>query len=496
VQRTLEAPSGPTKGLDPHVRRIAIVVVLGAIMSILDTTIVNVALDSLSRDLHTPLNDIQWVVSAYLLALAAVIPLGGWATRRFGAYRVYMVALILFTLGSALCGMATSSTELIAFRALQGLGGGLLMPTGMTLLIQAVGRGELPRIMSAIGTPMVLAPVLGPTLGGFLLQSVSWHAIFLINVPIGIVTAFAATRLLPREAPDRERAGRLDWPGLILAAMGTVGITYGLSQSATAGSFTAISVVVPVAGGLLALAVFVIRSLRVSPALLDLKLYTIRAYSAATAVMFCLGAALFGAMILMPLYFQVERGQDALVTGLLLIPQGAGAAIGMNRSAQATSRLGAGLTSLIGVGIVAVATIPFLFIGAATAYWQIAIAMVLRGLGVGLAFMPATTAAFSVLHHNQVNDASPQLNVIQRVGGTLGTAVVAVILQTQLGPLNQVSAHSSEVAKAFDQTYLWVIAMSAFALIPAVILWRVERGTSPIDHDDEVLREALLEVVG
>ena len=246
--------------LDPHVKRVAIVVVLGMIMSVLDTTIVNVALESLSRDLHTGLNDIQWVVSAYLLALAAVIPVSAWATRRYSAYRVYMVGLVAFTVGSALCGMATTAPELIAFRVLQGLGGGLLAPTGLTILVNASGRDALPKVMSAIGVPLVLAPVFGPTLGGFLLQSVSWHAIFLINVPIGIATALIAVRLLPRDQPAPDRGGPLDWPGLLLAALGTIGITYGLSQSATAGSFTSRSVVVPAVLGVVLLAAFVVRA--------------------------------------------------------------------------------------------------------------------------------------------------------------------------------------------------------------------------------------------
>ncbi len=461
-----------TGGLDPHVKRVAIVVVLGMIMSILDTTIVNVALDSLSRDLHTPLSNIQWVVSAYLLALAAVIPLSGWAVRRYGAYRIYMQALILFTLGSALCGLATTSGELIAFRALQGLGGGLLAPTGLTILVNAAGRDELPRVMSAIGVPMVLAPVFGPTLGGFLLQTVSWHAIFWINVPIGIATALVAVRLLPRDHGDKASAGPLDWPGFVLAGLGTVGITYGLSQSATAGSFTSPSVIGPIVGGSLMIVAFVLRSHHITNPLLDLTLYKIRAYSAATVVMFCMGAALFGAMILLPLYFQVCRGEDAIHTGLLLIPQGVGASIGMNRSALATRRFGAGLTSLCGVLIMVCATVPFLFIGATTPYLAIWGCMIVRGVGVGLAMMPAMTAAFSALNHDQVNDASPQLNVIQRVGGSLGTAVIAVVLQTEL---SHSSGSATATAAAFAHTYQWVILMSVLALIPATVLWRVER---------------------
>ncbi|HUZ09661.1 MAG TPA: DHA2 family efflux MFS transporter permease subunit [Acidimicrobiales bacterium] len=484
----------PAGRIDPLVKRIAIVVVLGSIMSILDTTIVNVALDSLSRDLHAPLSDIQWVVTAYLLALAAVIPISGWAIRRFGAFGVYLQALVLFTIGSALCGVATSIGELIAFRALQGIGGGLLVPTGMTILVKAAGPTNLPRVMSMIGVPIVLAPVFGPTLGGFLLQSVGWHAIFMINVPIGIVTAIVALRLLPRDGPDKESAGRLDWPGLLLAGAGSVGIIYGLSESASAGSFTSGKVVLPVLVGALLMAAFVLRAHRIANPLLDLTLYKIRAYSAATVVMFCLGAALFGALILLPLYFQVARGQDAIHTGLLLIPQGIGAAIGMNRSALATRRLGAGLTSLLGGVILVLATVPFLFIGATTSYVLISAAMVMRGLGVGLAMMPAMTAAFSVLSHDQVNDASPQLNVIQRVGGSLGTAVVAVVLQSKLSHL---SGHptADAVAAAFAHTYWLVLVMLIVALIPAVFLWRIERRAHLEGRETAVSEESIVEAL-
>jgi EmrB/QacA subfamily drug resistance transporter len=489
----------PAERLDPHVKRVATVIVLGMIMSILDTTIVNVALDSLSRDLHTSLSDIQWVVSAYLLALAAVIPMAAWAVRRYSAFRVYMQALILFTLGSALCGLATTSGQLIAFRALQGLGGGLLAPAGLTILVNAAGRDNLPRVMSAIGVPMVLAPVFGPTLGGFLLQSVSWHAIFMINVPIGVVTAVVAVRLLPRDQGDKASAGPLDWPGLLLAGLGTVGITYGLSQSATAGSFSSVSVIAPMVVGAVMVVVFVLRSRIISRPLLDLKLYAIRAYSAASVVMFFMGAALFGAMILLPLYFQVARGQDAITTGLLLIPQGVGASIGMNRSAMATRRFGAGLTSLCGVLIMVCATVPFLLVGATTPYGAIGAAMVVRGVGVGLAFMPAMTAAFSPLNHDQVNDASPQLNVIQRVGGSLGTAIIAVVLQTKLSHLpganTRHGATATAIAASFAQTYRWVILMSLLALIPAAVLWRVERQLRATGQEAEVSEEALVEAI-
>lgn len=484
--------------LDAHMWRVASVVVLGLIMSILDMTIVNVALNSLSHDLHTSLNGIQWVVSAYLLALAAVIPLSGWAVKRYGAFRVYMYALFVFTAGSVLCGVATTSGQLIAFRALQGVGGGFLAPTGMTILVNAVGRENLARVMAAIGLPMVLAPIFGPTLGGFLLQSVSWHAIFLVNLPVGIVTAIAAVRMLPRDRPEPDEAGPLDWIGLLLAGLGTVGITYSLSQSATAGSFVSGTVIVPFVGGCALVALFVLRTRRMTHPLLDLKLYQIRAFGSAAAVMFCLGAALFATMLLLPLYFQDARGDDAMRTGLLLIPQGLGGAVGMNRSASATNRFGAGLTSLCGTAILIAATIPFVYVRPNTSYEWLVIVMVVRGFASAFSTMPAMTAAFSALNHDQVSDASPQLNVIQRVGGSLGTAVIAVVLQSKLvHAAAQGGGHASPLgmARAFDQTYIWVIAMAALACIPGIILWRVERRLRREGLAEVHREEPLMEVV-
>ena len=359
----------PTERLDPHVKRVAIVIVLGMIMSILDTTIVNVALDSLSRDLHTSLSDIQWVVSAYLLALAAVIPLSAWAVRRYSAYRVYMQALVLFTLG---LGPVWPGDHVRAAHRVPGLAGARRWPA-------RPGRSDDPgqrvrpgqpapgdeRHRGSDGPGARVRPDLGRVpsakreLARHLLDQRSHRHRH---------RAWWRCGCCPETSGDKASAGPLDWPGLLLAGLGTVGITYGLSQSATAGSFTSMSVIVPVVLGAVLIVVFVLRSRIISHPLLDLRLYAIRAYSAASVVMFCMGAALFGAMILLPLYFQVARGQDAITTGLLLIPQGVGASIGMNRSAVATRRFGAGLTSLCGVLIMVCATIPFLFVGATTPY--------------------------------------------------------------------------------------------------------------------------------
>jgi EmrB/QacA subfamily drug resistance transporter len=483
--------TSPSSRIEPHVWRIAIVVILGAIMSVLDTTIVNVALQTLSHDLHTSLDGIQWVVTGYLLALAAVIPVSGWAASRFGARRMYVISIVLFTLGSAVSGLAWSAGSLIAARVLQGLGGGMIMPIGQMILVRAAGPRNMARIMSAIGVPIILAPVFGPTLGGLLVEHAGWQWIFFVNLPVGVAAVFAALRLLPRESGSPEAAGRLDATGLALVAGGLVGITYGLAESGTAGSLTATQVIVPFLLGVGLVAAFVTRALRIPNPLLDMRLYANRAFASASVTMLALGAALFGAMVLMPLYFQTVRGEDAVATGLLLAPQGIGAAFAMGLSGRVTERLGGGLTSLIGAAITLVATIPFVLIQADTSYVVIGAAMIVRGFGIGMSMMPSMTAAYAVLRPDQINHATPQMNVLQRVGGSIGTAILAVVLQNGITGL----AHPTPagIAGAFANTYWWVLGISVVALLPTIVLTMVERRTRLASDERVVPADAVLE---
>jgi EmrB/QacA subfamily drug resistance transporter len=456
--------------IESHVWRIAAVVVLGTIMSVLDTTIVNVALDTLGRDLHATVDQIQWVATGYLLALAAVIPVSGWASRRFSSRSVYIVSLVMFTAGSVLCGLADSVGSLVFFRVIQGIGGGMLVPTGQMILVKAAGPKNLPKVMSAIGVPIVLAPIFGPTIGGLLLEHVSWQSIFLVNLPVGIATLVAALKLLPKDKP--EGAEKLDFLGLGLLSVGLVGVTYGLAETGSAGTLVAASVLVPMAIGLIGIASFAVRALRIPNPLLNVRLYKNRAFTAASITTFCLGAALFGAMVLMPLYFQTVRGEDAVTTGLLLIPQGLGAAVAMALSGRATERWGGGVTATIGTAITLVATIPFVLLGANTAFVLIGGAMVIRGFGIGMSIMPAMTAAYAVLTPQQVTHATPQLTTLQRVGGSMGTAILTVVLQ---GHLETAGASRSAMANAYGSTFIWVMGITAAALLPTLMLARIER---------------------
>jgi EmrB/QacA subfamily drug resistance transporter len=472
--------------IDAIVWRISAVVIVGSIMSILDTTIVNVALATLGRELHSGISQIQWIVTGYMLSLAAVIPITGWMAQRFGAKQVYLTSLVLFTAGSALCGLANSTTELIAFRVIQGVGGGMILPIGQLMMAQAAGPQRMGRVMSIVAVPAMLAPILGPTLGGLIVDNASWRWIFYVNLPIGALAVVAALRVLPH--PEKGHPGRLDVRGLVLMATGLPLLTYGLAEIGATGTFTATKVIVPCLAGIVLIAAFAMHALHVPKPLLDLRLYRRPTFSSASIAMFCLGAALFGGMILLPLYWQGVRHESVVDTGLLTAPQGLGMALVMPLAGKLTDRLGGGPLALFGVVVTTVTTIPFGLIGAHTSISYLSVAMLLRGAGIGFAFMPAMSAAFASLNRSELPDATPQLNVLQRVGGSIGTAVLAVVLQRAL-----VGVHTVSGAAAAYGTAFWASAgLTALAIIPCIILVRAERAARAAKRDAAAASAATL----
>jgi EmrB/QacA subfamily drug resistance transporter len=464
---------------------VAAVVTVGTVMSILDTTIVNVALETLSRQLHASLNSIQWVVTGYMLALAVVIPLTGWMSERFGAKQVWMTSVALFGVGSALCGLAWSSESLILFRVLQGFGGGMIMPVGMSLLTQTAGPSRVGRVMAVIGVPTLLGPILGPVIGGVIVDSVSWRWIFYVNIPIAVVALGLAARLLHADQ-GRADAGRLDWLGLLLLSPGLAGVVFGLSETETHGGIGAPIAWGPIVAGLALVALFVAHAWRAPRPLIDVRLFRSTGFSAAVATTFLLGGALFGAMILLPLYYQVARGEDALAAGLLMAPQGVGAAMAMPVAGRLTDRVGGGRVASVGIVVMLLGTIPFAFVGASTPYALLAAVLVVRGIGMGATMMPAMAAAFATLERPQVPRATSALNAIQRVGGSIGTALLAVVLQHQitaqlggggggqstLGGISEAERQrlAGPLAAAFAHTFWWAVAMGALAIVPTAIL--------------------------
>jgi EmrB/QacA subfamily drug resistance transporter len=467
ASRELRSSAPDPDRIEAHVWIVSGVVIVGMIMSILDTTIVNVALDTLGRDLHSPISQVQWVVTGYLLALAAVIPVTGWAARRWGAKRVYLISLVLFTAGSAACGLSSSLPALVIFRVLQGVGGGMIMPLAQLIMAQVAGPRRMGRVMGVVSMPAMLAPILGPVIGGVILQSLHWSWIFFVNVPIGAVALVLGWRLLP--STDSGEAGPLDLVGLALLPAGGAALVYGLSEIGSGASLSSPGALGPVIAGIVLGVAFIAHARRATRPLLDVRLYGNRVFAGASFTTFGAATALFGAMILVPLYYQQVRGQNVIDTGLLNGPQGLGALVAMPLAGRITERLGGGRVALAGISVLALSTVPLAFVGAHTSIVLISLVLVVRGLSIGFSFMPAMTAAFAALRPEQLSDATPQMNVLQRLGGAVGTAVLAVVLQRSVG-------HGpGGLARGFDAAYWWALGIAALSLIPCVMLLRAER---------------------
>ena len=459
--------------LDRQTWVVSSVVIVGVVMSILDTTIVNVALDTLARDLRSSIDTIQWVSTGYLLALAIVIPLAGWMSERFGSKRVWMVSVALFAAGSALCGLAPSVGFLIFFRVLQGLGGGMILPVSMTVLAQAAGPTRVGRVMSVVGVPMLLGPILGPVIGGLIVDNTSWRWIFYVNLPVAVVALVLAAYLLPRDA-GRANPGRLDWVGASLLSPGLAAIVFGLAETEVHAGLGHPLALGPVVGGLGLVGLFVGHALRADRPLIDVRLFRSAQFSAAAAMTFIVGASLFGALLLLPLYYQVDRGETALSAGLLMAPQGIGAALAMPISGRLADRGAAGPSVFVGSVVMTLATVPFVFVSGSTPYSLLAAALVVRGVGLGFAMMPAMAAAYAALEPAQVPRATSALNALQRVGGSIGTALLAVVLQHQL---RAAGPSAGGVAGAFGHAFGWAVALMALGLVPAALL-ALSRGSS------------------
>jgi EmrB/QacA subfamily drug resistance transporter len=440
----------------------AAVVACGAAMTIVDSTIVNVALERLAVSFDARLATIQWVSTAYLIALASVIGLAGWASDRFGTRRTFMAAVGAFLAGSLLCGLAWSAGALIAFRALQGLGGGLVMPVGMTILARAAGPERMGRVMALVGVPMLLAPALGPALGGALIDGAGWRLIFFVNLPIGAVALMLAARVLPRETTT---CGPLDVRGLALLSPGLALLVAGLTGPTVA-----------LAPGALLLAAFVVHALRTQHALIDLRIFRDRVVAAAAATTLLFGAAFFGSLLLLALSFQLAHDLSALETGLVLGVQGVGAMLAMPLAGRLTDRSGARPVVLAGVALVVLGTLPFALDAPG---WLLTSGLALRGVGMGATLMPAMAAGYAALPPAAVARAASALEIVQRVGALLGIALLAVVFQHGLarrgfdGGLDTLEAAPREpLAAAASSAFVWALILTALALLPALALRR------------------------
>lgn len=455
------APSG--ERVDGPLLRIAFILVLGTFMATIDATIVSVGIDTLTEEFGASVAEIQWVTTAYLLAVVAAVPASGWLADRFGGRRTWLVAVGVFLLGSALCALAWSATSLIVFRIVQGLGGGLLPATGQALLARVAGPSRTGRVISVVAVVPLLSPVLGPLVGGSVLGVAPWPWLFLVNLPIGAVAILLARRHVPAVPPSTRRTA-FDLRGASLLSPGLAVLVYGLTEIAHG---RALPATIGVGAGLAMLAAFTVHGLRTrGTPLVDPRLFARPPFGAAAFALVVLGASVFGTMFLLPLYLQTARGLSPWEAGLLLAPQGLGAVAGSVLVNRAIDKVAPRTLVVTGIGLILVGTVPFTQLGHEPPDLLIASALVVRGVGMAMITAPVMNIVYSRIEPEHLPRASGALNLLNIVGGSVGTAALAVVLQDRL------AARGTDISWAFADTFWWVLG---FCLLAAAGATRLPR---------------------
>jgi MFS family permease len=453
------APDTSRSPLDPRVRAIGLALAIGGLMVVIDTTVTTVAVPAIVSGLDATLAGAQWATAGYLLGLVAVIPLAGRLSERHGARRVYLIALAVFTVFSALAGLAWDVASLAVFRVLQGLGGGLLNPVGQAIGLRAAPRNARGRVMSLLVLPLIIGPVIGPLLAGWLIDTASWRWIFLLNIPVGVLAVLVCARILPHDSRQESvaipgavggpasRAGsehvvtpgpaprarrRMDWAGLVLLSGGAVLVVLGataLDRPGDAGAAGHAGGLGVIAAGLGMLAGFVWRARRIEDPLVDLTLLRHRQVRAGAGVLVCFAAAYFGSMSVLPLFVQGVRGDPASFVGLLGLPQAITVGIVAQVATRLVDRVPARRIVLTGTAAGAAGGVALLAATVTDAgYPWIAAASVLLSAGSGATLMPTMTIALRDLGHSETPRGTTLLALATQLSNAVAGAVVAVTI--------------------------------------------------------------------
>ncbi len=427
--------------LDAHLLRISGVCILATVMLIIDVTVVSVAQRTFIAEFASSQAVVAWTMTGYTLSLATVIPLTGWAADRFGTKRLFMGTVMAFALSSVLCAVASSILQLIVFRVIQGVSGGMLLPLGFMIMTREAGPGRLGRLMSIMSIPMLLAPIAGPILGGWLIATSSWRWIFLINLPIGIVTAILAAIVFPRDHPARSET--FDVIGALLLSPGLATFLFAVSSIPRRGTVADRHVLIPATLGLALIAAFVVHALRrADHPLIDLRLFQNRVITSANVTMLVFATAFFGASLLLPSYFQQVLHHTPMQAGLHMIPQGLGAMLTMRLTGPLVDRQGPGKIVLVGIALMTAGFGTFAFGVARQAHYlpTLLIALSIMGLGMGCAMMPLSVASVQALSPHQIARGTTLMSVSHQAGGSMGTALMSMILTNQFNRSENISA--------------------------------------------------------
>jgi DHA2 family multidrug resistance protein len=461
---------------------VAIAVIFGLFMAVLDATVVNIALPRLQSVFGATLNDIQWVITSYTLAQTVSVPLFGYLADRFGTKWIYMVSLALFTIASMLCGLSWNVNSMIFFRVLQGLGGGALLPIGIAQVYAVFPPEERGRSQAAIGIPVLLAPAFGPTLGGYIVQYFNWRIIFYLNVPVGIVGLFMCAILLRRGRVDQH--ARLDILGLTLATLTFASLVYGVGEAASLGWRSA-TVVGFVGFGLTCLLLLVLVELRSKDPLLDFRLFRSWNWTSAILITGATTFALFGALFLVPQYLQVLRGLDPELSALVLLPSSLVTLVALPISGIAMDRFGPKWSIMIGLVALGVASYLLAGLTLTTPLGMLQIWLIGRSIGLGFANQPASVIALSDVPPQELARGSSFFTVLRQVTSAFVTSFLATYVKDRTVP------HYAHLAEQVTQSsplygYLsgavgqaaaqgrWTLPVQAQVLRQVVIQLRLE----------------------
>ncbi|GCE11179.1 DHA2 family efflux MFS transporter permease subunit [Tengunoibacter tsumagoiensis] len=428
----ISAPAERSGGGFAYKWVVATVVIFGIFMSILDSTIVNVAIPRLQSAFGSDLNSVQWVLTAYTLAQGVATPLTAFLSNRLGIKRFYLLSLICFTAGSALCGLAWSLPSLIVFRIMQGASGAFLTPVAITLLYREFPPEERGTAMGFLGIPILLAPAFGPTLGGYIVTYASWQLIFYINLPIGIIGVLMGFFFL-KQSLDEHRVS-FDLPGFLLSAFGLGTLLYGLSDASTDG-WSSVKVLGFLLIGFLLLIAFVWVELdlirREKQPLLDLRVFSNFLFSISNAASVLVTFALYGGLFLVPVYLQSLRGLSAYQSGLTLLPQAFASMAAVLIGGRLVDKLGVRAVVVPGLVILGIALWLLSSLNLYIPYTNFQFILILRGFGIGLCMQPLMVSSLAEISPRRLSEASAVNTTLRFVMSSLAVAVIATLVQSQ-----------------------------------------------------------------
>lgn len=452
-----------------HKYIVALISVFGMFMNLLDLTIVNVAVPVLASELDASAGDVQWVVTIYLVAVAVAIPVSGWAGDRFGTKRIFLLALAFFTAGSLLCALAWNIESLILFRAVQGAGGGFLMPVSQTMVFRAFPQQERSKAAGILVVPTTFAPASGPVLGGLILDFLSWPWIFLVNIPVGVLGIVLGLAFLREQREDNP--GRIDIPGLLLASGGLALFLYGLAEAGERG-FGDTTVLGFGGAGVALLAAFVWVELRTQEPLIDVRLFLDRMFALANVTQSVAFMGFAATLFLLPLILQLERGLSPLESGLATFPQAIGVMIGAPILARIYPIVGPRRLVAIGLLLASATTVPLILMDLGTDLWWVRGTMFMRGVGFSMMLVPLQTAAFAGISMADTGRATALFNATRQVAQSFGVAIIATVLTSRLihhggalGPVDDVAASVSAFSDGFVVTALFIAGGILVALL-------------------------------